>query len=130
MLRSAYGSGSQGSGGGHLELSVKELLLEDAIYDQQERRSVHREFLFRPVSLLLNETDERVEGFTRNISFLGVSILTRSPVRIQTIATLQIYRISSHPSRFLAECRWLGPFGAEWNLSGWNFMNVELRRTT
>lgn len=107
-----------------LEVTVKQLLVEDALYEQNERRTVHREFLVRPVLLELRETAEKFEGFTRNISYLGVSVVTRKPILPQTIAKIEIYRLNSGPSIFLAECRWTSPFGDEWNVTGWNFLNT------
>jgi hypothetical protein len=108
----------------HLEASVKQLMLEDSEFDQSERRTVHREFLVRPVLLELRENNQTIEAFSRNISFMGISLITRSPVLPHSIAKLKIYRLNTEPSLFLAECRWTGPFGGEWNLSGWNFLNV------
>lgn len=108
-----------------IEVSVKQLLIEDAIFDQSERRTVHREFLVRPVLLEPRENNLKIEGFTRNISYLGVSIVTRTPILPQTIAKIHVYRLNTSPSLFLAECRWTSPFGEDWNVTGWNFLNVD-----
>jgi hypothetical protein len=109
----------------HIEVSVKELLIEDAIFDQSERRTIHREYLVRPVLLELRDSDHKIEGFTRNISYLGVSIVTRIPILPQTIAKILVYRLNTSPGLFLAECRWTSPFGEDWNVTGWNFLNVD-----
>lgn len=124
MLRDSMSASSP-----HLEVSVKQLLLEDSMFDQNERRTIHREFLVRPILLQLRGSDETIEGFSRNISFMGVSLISRKPVLPSTIAKLEIYRLNTGPSLFLAECRWTGAFGGEWNVSGWNFMNVDLQRS-
>lgn len=120
MLRESIGASSP-----ELELSVKQLLVEDALFEQQERRSVHREFLVRPVLLELRETGTSLEGFTRNISFMGASIVTRQPILPKTLASIQVYRLNSSPTVFLAECRWTSPFGEDWNVTGWHFLNVD-----
>lgn len=119
MLRNSVGGGCP-----ELEIYVKQLLVEDALFEQQERRSVHREFLVRPVLLELRDSDIRVEGFSRNISFLGLSVVTRQPILPQSIAKISVYRLNSGPSLFLAECRWTSPFGEDWNVTGWTFLNV------
>lgn len=111
-----------------LEVSVKQLLIEDALFEQNERRTVHREFLVRPALLELRDCQKTFEGFTRNISYLGVSVVTRQPILPQAIAKIQIYRLNSAPSIFLAECRWTSPFGDDWNVTGWNFLNVDTNR--
>jgi PilZ domain len=112
----------------YLEASIKELLLEDSMFDQNERRSLHREVLVRPVVLELRDSDQIIEGFSRNISFRGVSLLTRRAVAPDTVAKILIHRLHHAPTQFLVECRWVGPFGVQWNVSGWNFLNVDLSR--
>jgi hypothetical protein len=112
----------------YLEASIKELLLEDSMFDQNERRSVHREVLVRPVLLELRDSDQPIEGFSRNISYRGISLITRTPVLPDAVAKIQIHRLNHAPTLFLAECRWVGPFGVQWNVSGWNFLNVDLSR--
>jgi PilZ domain len=109
----------------HLEVAVKQLLLEDSMFDQNERRSVHREAIVRPVDLFIRATGERLKAFSRNISYQGVSLITRKPILSGTIAKIQIHRLNCEPSLFLTECRWAGSFGSEWYVSGWNFLNVE-----
>lgn len=111
-----------------VEASVKQLLIEDSLFDQQDRRTVHREFLVRPVIIECRNSYQRFEGFTRNISMMGMSIVTRNPIHPQTIAKIEIYRINTGPTLFLAECRWAGPFGEDWNVTGWNFLNIDPRR--
>ncbi len=111
-----------------LEVSVKQLLIEDALFEQNERRTVHREFLVRPALLELRDSQKTFEGFTRNISYLGVSVVTKQPILPKAVAKIQIYRLNSVPSVFLAECRWTSPFGDDWNVTGWNFLNVDTTR--
>lgn len=104
--------------------AVERLLIEDARFDEQERRSLHREHLVRPVTITLLESNETVGGVSRNISGAGICVLTRKTITERATARISIHSLGDQSSAFLAECRWSRPFGSGWYLSGWHFINL------
>jgi hypothetical protein len=104
--------------------AVKQLLAEDARFDEQERRSLHRETLVRPITMLLGESGEVVGGICRNISSMGACLLTRRPPEEKSVAKICIHCLDGAPKVFLAECRWNRLFGTGWYMSGWNFIHL------
>lgn len=108
--------------------AVEQLLREDARFDELERRSLHRDTLVRPVTVADADSGEVIGGVSRNISQMGVCLLTRKPMPDRKIARISIHRLETGPAVFLAECRWSRPFGCGWFMSGWNFINLLHRR--
>lgn len=107
-----------------VERLIRELLTEDARYDR-ELRSAHRENLVFPVSMCLEEKDQSINGFSRNVSVTGICVLCDTQISSGERATLEIYRLHRpEPSRVLAECRWCKPFGDEFYASGWQFLGL------
>jgi hypothetical protein len=123
MLRSAVAGA-----GGALDLAIKQLIQEDSLFDQNERRSIHREVLVRPIEIVNIQSGDVFEGFTRNVSSIGVSLITKQPQQSSSYAKLRIESLQSGHALFLAECRWCIPFGGKWFMSGWNFVNVDPSR--
>ena len=107
-----------------VERLIRELLTEDARYDR-ELRSAHRENLVFPVSICLEEKDQGISGFSRNVSVTGICVLCENEISSGERATLEIYRLHRpEPSRVLAECRWCKPFGDTFYASGWQFLGL------
>jgi hypothetical protein len=107
-----------------VERLIRELLTEDARYDR-ELRSAHRENLVFPVSICLEENDQNISGFSRNVSVTGICVLCETQIPSGERATLEIYRLHRpEPSRVLAECRWCKPFGDTFYASGWQFLGL------
>ena len=108
--------------------AVVQLLKEDARFDELERRSLHRETLVRPVTVSDVDGADVVGGVCRNISQMGMCLLTRKSLIEQKVARISIHRLEAGPAIFLAECRWSSPFGCGWFMSGWSFINLVQRR--
>lgn len=108
--------------------AVEQLLREDARFDELERRSLHRESLVRPVTVVDGETGDIMGGVTRNISPMGVCLLTRKCLSGKKVSRIAVHRLDLEPAVFLAECRWSRAFGNGWFMSGWNFINLVQRR--
>jgi hypothetical protein len=107
-----------------VERLIREMLSENARYER-ELRSAHRENLVFPVSIYRPEEDERIFGFSRNVSVTGVCILCDTELAPGERATLEIYRLhKAEPSRVRSECRWCKPFGDNFYASGWQFSGL------
>ncbi len=104
---------------------VRQLIKEETQLTTRERRSAHRNPLVRPVTVSLrNDEDIVVRGFTRNISEMGVGIVSDLNFIEGGIAIIKIHSLEDEATRIIAECRWSKPFGDGWFASGWNFLNV------
>ena len=107
-----------------VERLIREMLAENSRYER-ELRSVHRENLVFPVTIVLPEGKQPIHGFSRNVSVTGVCILSDTEVISGIYATLEIYRLQKpDPSLVLSECRWCRPFGDKYYASGWQFSNL------
>lgn len=107
-----------------VERLIREMLSENARYER-DLRSAHRENLVFPVSIYLPEKDQRIFGFSRNVSVTGVCILCDTEVTAGERSTLEIYRLHKpDPSRVRSECRWCKPFGDNFFASGWQFSGI------
>lgn len=103
---------------------VDDLLLENTNYDRNENRSAHREYLVRAVTVELRDSDQKFNAFSRNISPLGMGIITDQPVPERAVALLKISRIHGPDVMLLADCRWCKSYGQNWHLSGWQFLSL------
>ena len=109
-----------------IKRAVDNLLLEDSNFDRTENRSAHRQHLVRPVDVLLRESGESVSAFSRNVSATGIGIITHQPIDDGTVAVLTIARLAlGHDTTILAECRWCKPYGKNWYITGWQFINLK-----
>ncbi len=118
MLRSSTGFVSQ-----QVETLINQISVEDKRFER-ELRSVHREKLIIPAEVLF-DSGETLPAFTRNISAKGVCILCCQEIEPKTTATLKLHRISQASSNIVAECRWSKPFGEQYWVSGWLFIQVK-----
>ena len=110
-----------------LERFVKEIVKEDAKYVLTEMRSRHRENLVVPVTMIFKD-GKRQHGFTRNISPVGVCLIGKEPLAENQIVELEIYRLNGEPTTISAEVRWCKPFGENYFMSGWKFMQMLSKR--
>ena len=108
-----------------LEKLIKEVVKEDTRYVRSEMRSVHRENLVVPVTIV-HRDDREQHAFSRNISPAGICLISNEPVAVNESLELEIYRLNGKSERIIAEVRWCKPFGDEYFMSGWKF--VQLKR--
>ena len=107
-----------------VENAIRSLLEEDAFYDRIENRSSHREYLARPVTMLIRGSQEEIIAFSRNVSAAGIGLITNQDIPERSVAVLTVESLKEEPKRFLAECRWCRTFGLNWKISGWQFINI------
>lgn len=109
-----------------LENLIKEVVKEDCRYVRSEMRSVHRENLVVPVTIVFKDGGQQ-PAFSRNISPAGICLISDEPVTANQTLELEIYRINGKSNRIIAEVRWCKPFGQEYFMSGWKFMHLKRR---
>lgn len=107
-----------------VECAVQDLLDEDAFYERTENRSSYREHLVRPVQLHIRGSRDGIMAFSRNVSAAGIGLITNEKVDERISAVLTIETLESGPVKFLAQCRWCRPYGPNWYISGWQFINI------
>ena len=107
-----------------IERLIKEIVRDDARYVLTEMRSMHRENLVVPVTLIFAD-GTRQNTFSRNISPVGVCLIGKEPVPDNQIVDLEIYRLKGKPDRVSADVRWCKPFGKEYFMSGWKFLQIK-----
>ena len=106
-----------------VENAVRDMLDEDAMYDN-ENRNAFREHLVRPVTLVVRGQADPIHAFSRNVSASGIGLVTDVVVPDGTTAVLTVESLKNGPLKILAQCRWCRPFGRNWRISGWQFINV------
>ena len=115
---------SQGAFCPEIERLVKEIVKDDARYVLTEMRSMHRENLVVPVTLIFAD-GTRQNTFSRNISPVGVCLIGKEPVGNNQVVDLEIYRLNGKPDRVSADVRWCKPFGKEYYMTGWKFLQIK-----
>ncbi|WP_158222749.1 PilZ domain-containing protein [Rhodopirellula sp. MGV] len=106
-----------------VENAVRDMLDEDAIYDN-ENRNAFREHLVRPVTLEIRGQSESIGAFSRNVSASGIGLVTATAVSEGATGVLTVESLKNGPLKLLAQCRWCRPFGKSWMISGWQFINI------
>ena len=103
---------------------VAKLLKDNETAMLRERRAVDRKPFARPVTIESGKSpDEIHEAFARDISPLGIGIISRVNWRERTRACLSIHTVvRNEQTRLLAEAKWTKPFGKGWYLTGWHFI--------
>ncbi len=104
-----------------LEL-VDNIINEESRERIQDRRGAGRQPFSRPVEIVSGE--KTVRAVTKDISPLGVGLISDGRVDPNSTARLKIYRHKGHPSVVIAECRWCEEHPSGWFVSGWFFINV------
>ena len=107
-----------------VEKVIKEIVRDDARYVLTEMRSMHRENLVLPVTLIFKD-GTRQHTFSRNVSVVGICLIGTDFVTENQIVDLEIYRINGAPSRISADVRWCKPFGKNYFMSGWKFLQLK-----
>lgn len=104
--------------------AVEKLFDEDRQFERAERRISFREAISRPCRIRLSGKDEIINGFTKNISFEGVGVITHESFQGDEEAKIEIH--SSHDTNpvIFSRLAWCKPFGDGWYVSGWRFVTA------
>ena len=103
---------------------VAKLLKDNETAMLRERRAVDRKPFARPVTIECGKDQSEIhDAFSRDISPIGIGIISRVNFRERTRAYLTVHTIvRQEQTRVLAEVRWTKPFGKGWYLTGWHFL--------
>lgn len=104
--------------------AIDELLKEHQATVMKERRAVDRQPFVRPVRVLIQRGDLVIEGFTRDISRNGISLILPREVHPGMIAVLAVHSLYGRSFEVRAENRWCDGFGSDWFASGWYFLET------
>ena len=103
--------------------SIQLLLKENESELLKERRSTDRKPFVRPVVIATGRNHEKlVDAFSRDISLIGIGLVSPSNLPPGTLAVLTIHSLGRQVVRVTAEVRWCQAYGDGWFLSGWSFM--------
>ena len=108
-----------------LERLFKSLSAEEQQRLVDDRRATARVAFVRPL-VVKNQTTHAppIDGFSRNLSPLGIGIVSKEPFNAGDVGTIEIHRFRNAPAVILAECRWSDTFGSQWYFSGWSFLSL------
>jgi hypothetical protein len=103
--------------------TVDKLLKEHQTCLLRERRSVERQPFCRPVKVISARRDlpDHI-AFSRDISPRGIGLIDRFEWSPGTTADLEIHGLLEKDYRIPAEVRWCEPYGRDWFLVGWAFL--------
>ncbi len=105
---------------------VENLINEESRLRFKDRRSVGREPLTKAVTIELRDQQSRsLPAITRDISGIGIGLVSNEPVEPYITARILIDRIKGRPSSIIAECRWCEECSNGWYMSGWHFVSIE-----
>ena len=103
--------------------SIQQLLKENEAELLRERRSADRKPFARPVLIATGKNHEDVqEAFSRDISPVGIGLITRAVWQEGTLAVLIIHSLGKKRVRVTAEVRWCQAYGDGWYITGWAFV--------
>ncbi len=106
-----------------MQEQIEQLILEAQRARFNERRTEPRHAFVRPV--LIFEGDALgFPGFSRDLSNLGIGVVTEKEYPLGSIAVLRIHSTISYPVFLRSEVRWCDPYGKGWYLIGWKFLSV------
>ncbi len=102
--------------------AIDTLLKEHQASILRERRSSDRQPFVRPVKILSLRGETARQGFSRDISRNGISIVLSHPIQAGMIAILEVHSLHGDPAKVRAEARWCDTFGEGWYAIGWYFL--------
>ena len=108
-----------------LQLLVDEMVNEETRIIMRERRDAARIPMTRAVKVTPCDERECFTAISRDISNLGIGMVSQDRWERGRMARLEIDRIERKSVIVMAECKWCVQVTEGWFLSGWYFMNVE-----
>lgn len=100
---------------------VEQLLKENQVQLLRERRLADRVPFVRPVVIHPSRGSARLHGFTRDISSVGVGVISPVPWEPPSIVLLDIHSCNGRDVKLKAESRWCDDYGEGWYLVGFVF---------
>ena len=103
------------------ETIVKQLLKENEVQRLSERRLANRTPFVRPILICPLNGPEKHGGFTRDISKLGIGVISPVKWEVGSFVDLSIHSMNGRPVRMRAETRWCDNYGHGWYVVGFIF---------
>lgn len=104
-----------------MQEDIERLVMEAQRSRLNERRTEPRHSFVRPVSIYQGDKPG-LSCFSKDISNLGIGIITPQEFDVGIHAVLRIHSVSSYPVFVRSEVRWCDRFGKGWFLTGWKFI--------
>lgn len=102
--------------------SVVELLKDNEKELLQERRAADRKPFVRPVKIFAGKNrDEIHEAFSRDVSTLGIGLISKMDWPDQSMAVLEIESLKGKKLSLRSISCWTRPYGKGWFITGWKF---------
>ncbi len=108
---------------------VQDLIAQTQAFDGFDERKIDRESLICAVQVNFKTRNEQHQAFSRNISAVGIGLITDVEMPLNQSAELSIERFDGTSIKLTATCRWCTSYGPNWHLSGFEFRSlVGIRR--
>ena len=104
-----------------MQEDIERLLMEIQRARFTERRTEVRKPFVRPVKINVGR-EPGIDGFSRDMSKMGIGIVMPEELSEHTQATLTIHSTTSDPVYVVGELCWTTKFGTGWFLTGWKFI--------
>jgi hypothetical protein len=106
-----------------MQEEIERLLLEIQRAKYTERRTEPRQPFARPVQIHF-PNGPIVRAFSKDLSAMGIGIISDASFPSGAIATLEIHSTISESVILRAEVRWCDGYGKGWYLLGWKFLSI------
>ncbi len=104
---------------------IDRLLRERQATILRERRGTERHHFVRPVLIQSHRNgDTQVQGFSKDMSQHGMAIISPCNWQLGLLATLRVHSLFEADVDVRAEARWSEPYGDNWFITGWHFLDV------
>ncbi len=104
-----------------MQEDIERLVMEAQRARFTERRTEPRHTFVRPVSIYQGDK-AGLECFSKDISTLGIGIVTQQEFEVGAQAILRIHSVSGYPVFVRSEVRWCDRFGKGWFVTGWKYI--------
>jgi hypothetical protein len=100
---------------------IDQLIKENQSQMLRERRNADRTHFVRPVVIQAIRGTDVFQGFTRDISSIGIGVISPVVWEPPAIVALQVHSLRGRALSMTAETRWCEEYGEGWYLVGFAF---------
>ncbi len=98
---------------------ISQIQCED-IQRLREQREINRQNIALPTTIRFIDDARVINAVSRDISLVGIGLITTGPIESETICELELH-LTSSTRIIVAQCIWCKSFGTGFHLSGWKF---------
>lgn len=99
---------------------ISQIQCED-IQRLREQRETNRQNIALPTIIRYVDDNRVVNAVSRDISLVGIGLITTGPIESDAICELEL-QLTSSTRTIVAQCIWCNSFGIGFHLSGWKFV--------